>query len=565
VTRGASRAAAAGHSRKSGSPSGAQRWPALARRVADELWAVRVLAGVGFIPLGNPRELIATAADQRRWGQLGAIPSSAARRHHGRTAIVDERGAVTFEQLDERVNRLANAWRSAGLRAGDGVALLARNHRGMLEASFAAVKLGARLILLNTEFAGPQIRDVVIREDARLLIHDDEWTEAVRDLPLPLGRVQAWTDGSDSPAEPAPHTLDGLIATGAPGPPPRPATEAKLIVLTSGTTGAPKGAPRASPKTLVPIGGYFDKIPFRAREATVVAIPLFHALGFANAIAALGIGSTVILRRRFDPAAIVTALVEHGATSLIVVPTVLRRVLDRVAATTPSPDLRRLRIVFVAGSQLGGELALRTLATLGPVLYNLYGSTEVSAVTIATPDELGAAPGSVGTPPRGVTLRLYDDHGRPLDETGVTGRIFAGTGTEFEGYTGGGTKTVIDGLMATGDVGHLDAAGRLTIDGRDDDMIVSGGENLFPGEVEDSLRRHPEIIDAAVIGVPDEEFGARLRAFVVRREGSDLDEDGVRAHARQTLARFKVPRDVVFLDELPRNPTGKVLKRELTA
>jgi len=164
---------------------------------------------------------------------------------------------------------------------------------------------------------------------------------------------------------------------------------------------------------------------------------------------------------------------------------------------------------------------------------------------------------------RGSVVRLYDDAGRPLDQPGVTGRIFVANTMQFEGYTGGGTKDVIDGLMSSGDVGHFDEAGRLFIDGRDDDMIVSGGENLFPGEIEELLTEHPEIVEAAVIGVPDDDFGQRLRAFVVRRDGAALDEEAVRAHVRANLARYKVPRDVLFIDELPRNPTGKVLKREL--
>jgi len=530
-----------------------------AGRLGDELWAAGVLSRAGMLPLRDPRELLATLGDARRWGQLGSPTASAARRHGDRAAVIDERGELSFRELDERVNRLANAWRAAGLRPGDGVALLARNHRGLIETSFAAFKAGARLILLNSDFAGPQIRDVASREGATLLVHDDEWTEAVGEIELPLGRWRAW---ADSPGE---DTLETLIAAGEATPPPRPQTEAKLVVLTSGTTGLPKGAPRTSPHTLVPLGGYFDKIPFRAAETTVIAIPLFHALGFANAVAAIGLGCTVVLRRRFDPAAVLAAVEDHRATAMILVPTVLRRVLDLGPEAIAARDLSHLRIVFVAGSQLGAELAQRAMATLGPVLYNLYGSTEVSALTIATPDELAAAPACVGTPPRGITLRLYDEADRPLERPGVTGRIFGGTGIEFEGYTGGGSKTIIDGLMATGDVGHLDEAGRLFIDGRDDDMIVSGGENLFPGEVEELLNSHSEIVESAVVGVPDEEFGARLRAYVVPRDGSGLDEDAVRAYVRENLARFKVPREVVFLDELPRNPTGKVLKRELIA
>jgi fatty-acyl-CoA synthase len=219
----------------------------------------------------------------------------------------------------------------------------------------------------------------------------------------------------------------------------------------------------------------------------------------------------------------------------------------------------------VAGAQLEAELARRALAAYGDTIYNLYGSTEVAWATIATPEDLRAAPGCAGRPPFGTTVRLYDDEGRAVTGTGETGRIFVGNSAQFEGYTGGGTKDVIDGLMSTGDVGHFDAAGRLFIDGRDDDMIVSGGENLFPGEVEELLVTHPAIVEASVLGVDDPDWGKRLAAFVVLKEGEELSEDGVREFVKENLARFKVPRDVTFLDELPRNPSGKVLKRELVA
>ena len=200
----------------------------------------------------------------------------------------------------------------------------------------------------------------------------------------------------------------------------------------------------------------------------------------------------------------------------------------------------------------------------GDVLYNLYGSTEVTAATIATPADLRRAPGTAGTPPPGTTVVLFDEHDQPVTEQGGTGRIHVKTASLFEGYTGGGTKDAIDGLMATGDVGYFDDHGCLHVSGRADDMIVSGGENVFPREVEDLISDHDDVREAAVIGVPDDEYGQRLRAFVARVEGATLDEDGVKALVKSNLARYKVPRDVVFLDELPRNPTGKVLRRVLS-
>jgi fatty-acyl-CoA synthase len=226
-------------------------------------------------------------------------------------------------------------------------------------------------------------------------------------------------------------------------------------------------------------------------------------------------------------------------------------------------DLSKLRVVPVSGSALPGAISEKWMDCVGENLYNLYGSTEVAWATIATPQDLRAAPGTAGKPPRGTIVRLYDDDGKPIDEVGKSGRIFVGNDMQFEGYTGGGNKDVIDGLMSSGDVGHFDEEGRLFIDGRDDDMIVSGGENVFPSEVEELLAKHKDVVEATVFGVEDEKFGQRLKAVVVKRGSAKLTEEAVKAYVKENLAGYKVPRDVEFVKELPRTSTGKVLKREL--
>jgi fatty-acyl-CoA synthase len=266
-----------------------------------------------------------------------------------------------------------------------------------------------------------------------------------------------------------------------------------------------------------------------------------------------------VVRRRFDPQRTLESVAENRASALIVVPIMLSRILDDKPADL---ELSELRIIFVAGSQLGAALCTRAMEAFGPVVYNLYGSTEVAYGTIATPEDLAEEPGSVGRVVRGAVVKIYDDDDREAP-TGTTGRLFVGNDAQFEGYTGGGTKETIHGLMSSGDIGHFDTAGRLFVDGRDDEMIVSGGENVFPVEVEDALTAHPDILDAAVIGVPDDKYGQRLRGFVVARPGASLAEQDVKDYVKSRLARFKVPRDVEFVDELPRNPTGKVLKRQL--
>jgi fatty-acyl-CoA synthase len=290
---------------------------------------------------------------------------------------------------------------------------------------------------------------------------------------------------------------------------------------------------------------------------------MFHALGFMQAMVAIGMGSTIVTRRRFDPEKTLESLEEHKADGLVVVPVMLRRILDVGEDKIKERDLSSLKIIFVSGSALGAELAERAMKLFGPVVYNLYGSTEIAYATIATPEDLEADSSTAGKVVRGSVVKIYDDEGKKELPAGESGRIFVGNTSQFEGYTGGGSKDEVDGLMASGDVGHFDENGRLFIDGRDDEMIVSGGENVFPAEVEDMLARHEKIQEAAAVGVEDEKFGQRLKAFVVLEDGAELSEDDIKKYVKENLANYKVPREVVFIDELPRNQTGKVLKKQL--
>ena len=294
----------------------------------------------------------------------------------------------------------------------------------------------------------------------------------------------------------------------------------------------------------------------------MIAAPMFHSWGLAHYTLGLPLSSTLVLRRRFDPLDTIRAVAEHRATALAVVPVMLQRILELPAELLEGFDLHALKIIAASGSALPGELATRVMDTFGDVLYNLYGSTEVAWATIATPADLRAAPGTAGKPPMGTVVKLLDGEGREVAQ-GENGRIFVANEMVFEGYTGGGGKEIIGGLMSTGDVGRFDSGGRLFVDGRDDEMIVSGGENVFPREVEDLLADHEAIEEAAVIGVDDAEFGQRLKAFVVCRNGRGLTEEAIKEYVKHNLARYKVPREVMFVDELPRNATGKVLKREL--
>jgi fatty-acyl-CoA synthase len=541
----------------------------LARRVKlgklgslpDLPFNVKTLADAGVIRPVRPDKLARVARELARWGASPAAGiAAAAITHGGDDMVIDEAGSLSFADVHRRSNALADSLAREGIRAGDGVAIMCRNHRGFIDATLAVSKLGADGLYMNTAFSGPQLVGVVERERPAALIYDGEFAGLLTDAAQEIRRFVAWPeDGETIGDDPA---IEDMIQAGDDSDRDAPDESSRFIILTSGTTGTPKGAQRSQPDTLSPLAAMFSKIPLHAEERTMIAAPLFHSWGFAHFMLGLALNSTYILQRRFDPERMLEATDASRATALVVVPVMMQRILHLPQETLDTYPLPDLRVTAASGSALPGSLATKWMDAFGDNLYNLYGSTEVAWATIATPEDLRAAPGTAGRPPRGTRLRIVDQEGNEVPQ-GETGRIFVGNEMAFEGYTGGGGKDVMDGLLSSGDVGHLDADGRLFIDGRDDEMIVSGGENVFPREVEDLLAGHEAVKEVAVIGVDDEEFGQRLKAFLVVKEDSDLDEDGAKAYVKSNLARYKVPREVEFLDSLPRNATGKVLKREL--
>jgi acyl-CoA synthetase (AMP-forming)/AMP-acid ligase II len=533
-----------------------------AQEVRYKLQVARALLGTGIAHPERPDRTLRSLAALRRWGPSSpAAYSGGAARFPDRPAIVDDRGTLTFAEVQRRTNALAHALQDAGVGEQDSVAIMCRNHRGFVEATVACAKLGAGALYLNTAFAGPQIADVLRREAPVAVIYDQEFAGLVADGAAERQCIVAWSEPSERSDAP---TIDELIAGADSGDLRPPAEKGRVVILTSGTTGSPKGASRKQPDTLEPAAALFSMIPLKARQTTVIAAPLFHSWGYAHFTLGLALSSTLVLRRKFDPEETLRAISQHRASTLAVVPVMLQRMLDLGPETLARYDTSCLRIIAASGSVLPGELATRTMDAFGDVLYNLYGSTEVAWATIATPADLRAAPGTAGRAPMGTIVKLLDADGKEVSQ-GSPGRIFVANEMMFEGYTGGGGKEILHGLMSTGDVGHFDAQGRLFVDGRDDEMIVSGGENVFPREVEDLLAAHEAIEEVAVVGVPDDEFGQRLKAFVVVRAGARLSEQAVQSYVKENLARYKVPREVIFMDELPRNATGKVLKRELQA
>jgi acyl-CoA synthetase (AMP-forming)/AMP-acid ligase II/NAD(P)-dependent dehydrogenase (short-subunit alcohol dehydrogenase family) len=551
-------------SRSQGAAPARRSLPAAARDAAGGL---ATIASAGALRPIRPDRLVRALLAQRRYGPTPAAAAAAAVELYGdRPAVIDELGTISFAELDEQARALAAALHhELGLGEDGTVGILCRNHRGFVQAAVAATRLGCDLVPLNSDFSGPQFADVVAREGVSAVVYDEEFAPVLDDAGSDVARILAWHEQAGGGP-----TLTSLIEAGAGRSAPAPSEPGRIVTLTSGTTGTPKGATRTINRlALAPLAvaglldlGRIRPVP-RSGEPIVVGPPLFHLYGFMAMMAGLGFGSPIVIRRRFDPEQTLADVERTGAGVLLAVPTMLGRIMNLPAERRSGHDTSSLRMLISGAAPLAPELAGALMDAFGEILYNGYASTEVGSGTLATPRDLRAAPGTVGRPFGGVTLRILDEHGEPLPQ-GETGRIFVGSALLFDGYTGGGGKEVIDGLMSTGDVGHLDREGRLFIDGRDDDMILSGGENVFPQEVEDLLSSHDAVADAAVFGVPDPDFGQRLAARIVLREGATASVDELKSYVRERLARYKVPREVEFVEELPRTSTGKLQRRKLS-
>ncbi|MDQ2754640.1 MAG: AMP-binding protein [Actinomycetota bacterium] len=497
----------------------------------------------------RPDRLARAAVALLPWGAtLAGGLAAATARYPMATAIRDDLGDLSYASLWVSSDNLARGLAERGIGRGTVVGILARNHRGFVRSMVGASKLGADLVFLNTGFAGPQLADVVIHEGIEAILYDDEFAPLVEESGVSLAVSES--------------EMSELAASWSLRPSWPQRHQGAMVILTSGTTGRPKGARRSGLRGASTAGAIFDIIPARARDTVAITAPLFHAWGLSNLGIALALSATVLLRRAFDPEVVLEDISRHRADGLIVVPVLLQRVVNLSTEVFDDYDTSSLRYIASSGSALGGPLATAAMNRFGPIVHNIYGSTEVALAAAAGPDDLLAAPTTAGKPPLGTTLRVVTEDGRDA-RPGESGRVFVANAAGFDGYTGGGTKEALDGLMATGDVGHLDEDGRLFIDGRDDDMIVSGGENVYPAEIEELLAGHPGIEDAAVVGVEDAEYGTRLKALVVRAPQAKVNESDVRAYVRSHLARYKVPREVVFVDEVPRTTTGKLRRADL--
>ena len=531
-------------------------------RVAELANAVKRLHDTGIIDLANLSVTLQTVKNSRVYGPQATMAIQGGRKYPSLPAVVDERGTLTYRQVDDMSTALARGLKRLGVGAGSVVGLLCRDHRGLIIAMASCGKLGARLVLMNTGFAKPQFAQVCERECVKVVLHDSEFSGLLDALPADLPRVLTWIDdGIDAPA--GVQTIDDIIAANPSEPLPAPSKLGGFVVLTSGTTGLPKGAPREK-LSLYATAQAIDRVPYPRKGTMVIVSPIFHTTGLGTYLVGAALGNNVITTRRFKPERTLQLIAENKADMLVAVPTMLHRLVELAPDIIAKYDTSSLKVIAISGSALTPELSTRVQDTFGDVLYNMYGSTECAVATIATPDELRSAPGTAGRSPVTCEVVLFDEHDQRIEGANKRGRIFIRSGAPFQGYSDGRHKQIIDGYMSSGDMGHFNENGLLFVDGRDDDMIVSGGENIFPQEVENLLVQREDVSDAAVVGLDDSEFGKRLRAFIVSQPGAPQDTEEIKLYVKNNLARHKVPRDVVFIDELPRNATGKLLRRVLT-
>lgn len=524
---------------------------------------VSTLVRAGMIaPMRPDKYLRIGAAMQRENMAVTSGFAAAAQRCGDRAGLVDELGVLTWRQIDQRADAFAAALQALPGGAPDVIGLMARNHRGFVETMIAANRIGADVLLLNTSFAGPALAEVVTRESegrSAVLVYDEEFTETV-DRALAehpeTPRIVAWTDTDDHE-----QTVESMIEAHTGQEPQRASTKSRTILLTSGTTGTPKGASHSGGDPTV-LKSILDRTPWRAEQPVVVVAPMFHAWGFSQLVFAASMACTIITRRKFDPEATLDLIDRHRATGLCVVPVMFDRIMELPDEVLDRYSGRSLRFAAASGSRMRPDVVIAFMDRFGDVIYNNYNATEAGMIATATPRDLRAAPDTAGRPAEGTEIRILDADFRELP-AGETGAIYVRNSTQFDGYTSGATKDFHEGFMCSGDVGYLDEAGRLFVVGRDDEMIVSGGENVYPIEVEKTLTAHPDVAEAAVLGADDEKFGQRLVAFVVLQPGSDATVDTLKQHVRDNLANYKVPRQISILDELPRSITGKISRKDL--
>jgi fatty-acyl-CoA synthase len=491
-----------------------------------------------------------------------------------RPALRDDARSLDAAALEERCARAAGWLAAHGVARGDRVALLLGNRTAYLELLLGAARLGAIAVPLNTRLAAPELRELLSDCTPRALCHEAELA--------PLAHAACEGAAAAPPVRlevgGAPDAYEAALAAAAP----RPAIEAvspddpMLLMYTSGTTGAPKGALLPHRKTLFNALNAQLFFETRSSDRVLVALPLFHSFGLnILALPALYAGAAVRLERRFDAERVWEAVGAERITYLGGVPTMFRALLDALEAAPPGRfELGSLRFLFTAGAAIPVEL-IRAFEARGLVLKQGFGQTETSILCCLDARDAIRKAGSVGRPVFHAELRIVrrESLGRPPERwedcaPGESGEIVVRGPLTMLGYWNrpeATAETLREGWLLTGDLASADDEGFVTLTGRARDLYISGGENVYPAQVEAAYLEHPAVREIAVVGVPDERWGEAGRAFVVLAEGAALDPEALRRFGRERLASFKVPRDFVAVEALPKTVTGKVLKHRLAA
>jgi fatty-acyl-CoA synthase len=490
-----------------------------------------------------------------------------------RPALVCGELRLNYGELEERINRLSHGLRGLGMAPGERIAALLFNGIEYVELSAALQAVAGQNVQIGYRLKAPEVAYILENSGARAMIFHAELAPVVEealalvaDKGLPIARERCISVGDVAGF----RSYDELLASGDPSAPARVSGGGlgAVMVYTSGTTGRAKGASRDFKRMgFEPVLDFVSKFPVRRDDRHLVVCPLYHSMAPAFVTIISIVGGCCVIVPHFDPEGVLRTIERERITSILVVPTMLARILALPAETRRRYNLSSLRWIMSGGAPLPTELARQWEELYGPMLYNFYGATETGLVTLAGPGEHTARPGTIGRLIGGNEVRILDGEGRPVPE-GAVGELWVRNPMMMDGYYGNAAATheaTRDGFLSVGDLGYRDADGYYYLADRKHDMVISGGVNIYPWEIEQRLHEHPAVQEAAVVGVPDVEWGESLAAFIVLRAGSSATPEELGDWVRGALADFKRPRRYLFLDALPRNPTGKVLKRELKA
>jgi fatty-acyl-CoA synthase len=487
-------------------------------------------------------------------------------------ALVQGERCLTWLQANTRINRLANALHSVGVESGDRIAIMLRNSIEWFEAMAACQKIGTSAVFVSYRYTPPEVRYLLQDCGASLILFDAAHARVVGEATAGLGFAKdrrIVVGPEEERSDDLPYEI--FLALGSEREPPADWRRGgnRTILYTSGTTGRPKGAVRDLARAnLTEVLGLLRRLPFRRSDRHLVAAPLYHATGSGFAAIHLSLGATIYIMEKFDPLQFLVVVDRERITTTALVPTMLRAILEQPADQRAKFDSSSLRLIVTTGSTLSEGVAAAAHEAFGDVVYDLYGATEMGHVAVASPADKRACPGTVGRPIPGVEVLLLDERRHPVPD-GEVGELFARSSLTIEGYHGNEAATRASRFgdyFSVGDLAVRDPGGYLRLVGRKADMVITGGENVYPAEIEAVLGAHPAIREAAVIGVPDETWGEALVAFVVFRASSEVaSQEELIAFCKRSLAGYKVPRRFEQIGELPRNPTGKVLKDELRA